>query len=294
METLFSTGAPDPDLERVLVRLEKLAGRDPVKTFGDAIRKSIDEVLDGPRTGRWGFTQLEKTEKTYVGTKVEIVLRTALGLEPGPRLDLEVDGVDVDVKWAMESVWQIPREAVGKLCLCVGGRMDLSRFQVGLIRCDEAYLNPGKNQDGKRTISAAGRAAMRKLVDDAPIPSNFVADMDPALRDKVMAERSIQKRITRLFKELPYVPIPRGAIETIGQTMGDPMRRVRADAGVEDVLDGMTILSGAYSNDAVEALGFARLERKQFMSVPKEDIDGLSIEARRSLSPKLRERLGLD
>jgi hypothetical protein len=293
VDTLFSTGDPDPDLDRVLMRLEKLAGRDPVKTFGDAIRKSIDEVLDGPRTGRWGFPQLEKTEKTYVGTKVEIVLRTALGLEPGPRLDLEVDGVDVDVKWAMDSVWQIPREAIGQLCLCVGGRKELSRFQVGLIRCDEAYLNPGKNQDGKRTISAAGRAAMRKLVEDAPIPSNFVADMDPQLRDKVMAERSIQKRITRLFKELPYVPIPRGAIETVGQTTGDPMRRVRADAGVEDVLDGMTILSGAYANDAIEALGLTRLERNQFMSVPQEDVAALSPEAREGLSPKLRERLGI-
>src|ERR1700760_2481825 len=100
MSTLFSDASEDPALEVVAARIQELAGPDPIQTFGQAIRRSIDEVLDGPRTGRWGFEQLEKTEKTYVGTKLEIVLRTALGLEPGPRLDLEVDGVDVDVKWA--------------------------------------------------------------------------------------------------------------------------------------------------------------------------------------------------
>src|SRR6478609_317671 len=112
----------DPGLNLVAARLRKLAGPDPVRLFGEAIRQSIDEVLDGPRTGRWDFLHLEKTEKTYVGTKIEIVVRTALGLEPGPNLDLEIEGIDVDIKWAMNSQWQIPREAVGQLCLCIGGR----------------------------------------------------------------------------------------------------------------------------------------------------------------------------
>ena len=73
MNTLFSSVVPDPVLEAVTQRLEGFAGPDVVATFGHAIRQSIDEVLDGPRTGRWGFEQLEKTEKTYVGTKLEIV-----------------------------------------------------------------------------------------------------------------------------------------------------------------------------------------------------------------------------
>jgi len=99
---------PDPDFERVLVRLEALAGPSPAARFGAAIRQSIDEVLDGPRTGRWAFTQLEKTEKTYVGTKLEIVVRTSLGLEPGAVLDLDIEGEPVDIKWGMNSGWQIP------------------------------------------------------------------------------------------------------------------------------------------------------------------------------------------
>jgi hypothetical protein len=63
------------------------------------------------------------------------------------------------------------------------------------------------------------------LVANAPVPSNFVADMNPDLCTAVMAEPTIQRRITRLFKEVPYKPIPRGAVETVARTTGDPMRR---------------------------------------------------------------------
>jgi hypothetical protein len=294
MNTLFSGIAPDAVVESVAVRIEELAGPDAVGTFGNAIRQSIDEVLDGPRTGRWGFEQLEKTEKTYVGTKLEIVLRTALELEPGPTLDLQIVGNPVDVKWAMNSSWQIPMEAVGEICLCVGGRHDLSRFQVGVVRCDEAYLNRGSNRDKKRTLSKAGRATMRMLIDDAEIPSNFVADMDNVLRRRVMSEPTIQARVTRLFQELPYEPIPRGAIATIARTTGDPMRRLRADSGVEDPLGGMRILSAKYGNQLVAALGQKTLRQNEFMSVTLGEIEALPTAARESLSSTVRQRFGLD
>ncbi|MFN8151440.1 MAG: NaeI family type II restriction endonuclease [Solirubrobacterales bacterium] len=63
----------DPALDSVVAWLREATAPDPERLFGGVIRQSIDEVLDGPRTGRWGFEQLEKTEKTYVGTKIEIV-----------------------------------------------------------------------------------------------------------------------------------------------------------------------------------------------------------------------------
>ena len=39
------------------------------------LREALDEVIDTPRTGRFTLSQLEKTEKTYIGTKVEILVR---------------------------------------------------------------------------------------------------------------------------------------------------------------------------------------------------------------------------
>ncbi len=51
--------------------------------FGHAIRQSFDEVFDGQRTGRYALAQLSKVEKTYIGTKVEIVVQAEFGLERG-------------------------------------------------------------------------------------------------------------------------------------------------------------------------------------------------------------------
>lgn len=286
-----ATPGIDNGLQAVEAQLRTLAGPDPVETFGKAIRRAIDEVLDGPRTGRWSMAQLVKTEKTYVGTKVEIVVRSSLGLEPGKILDLDLSGHPVDIKWAMDSSWQIPREAVNQLCLCIGGIDGLSRFQVGLIRCDRALLNVGENRDRKRTLSAAGRAAMRLLVPSSPLPPNFVEQMDDGVRLAVMSEPSIQARVTRLFTLLPRTPIPRTAITTVARTTGDPLRRVRSDTG--DPLLGMRILSAKYGNPVIEALGYPRLERDEFMAVPCKEIESLSATQRNSLPASVRRRLEL-
>ncbi len=279
---------PDDDvgLDAVRGRIVELARPDPPKLFGSAIRQSIDEVLDGPRTGRWDFAQLEKTEKTYVGTKIEIVVRTALGLERGPKLDLEIDGHDLDIKWSMSSAWQIPQEAVGELCLCIGGLKGLSQFQVGIVRCSREHLNKGKNRDLKGTLSSAGREAMVFLVEPTRLPTNFVAEMDSDIRNEVMSQKSIQERVATLFLRLPYTPIPRSAVATAARTTGDPMRRVRADSHAVDPLQGMSIVSAKYGKKTLEALGQPPMDPDHFMSVPKHDL------AR--LPAAIRNELGLD
>ena len=90
------------------------------ETFARAIRQAIDEVIDGPWTGRFLFSELEKTEKTYIGTRIEIVVRAALGLERRGKLDTVVEGHELDVKWSASNSWMIPTEAVGELCLLLG------------------------------------------------------------------------------------------------------------------------------------------------------------------------------
>jgi Restriction endonuclease NaeI len=291
----FTDGnSSDPAQSAVESRLLALAGSNPAETFGTAIRRSIDEVLDGPRTGRWSLAQLAKTEKTYVGTKVEIVVRTALGLDPGAILDLDIGGQPVDIKWAMNSGWQIPEEAVGQLCLCIGGLDGLSRFQVGLVRCHEELLNPGQNRDRKKTLSAAGRSAMKLLVPSSPLPVNFVEQMDHAVRIAVTEEPTIQARVTKLFTLLPRTSIPRNAVATVARTTGDPLRRVRSDTWARDPLGGMRILSAKYGNTVVEALGYPRLGQDEFMAVPQVEIDALPEARKRMLPQQVRRRLSLD
>lgn len=256
---------------------------DPEAFFAGLIRKGIDEVLDGPRTGRWDFRQLEKTERTYVGTKLEIMIRAALGVERGQKMDLCIAAHEVDVKWSMTSAWQIPEEALGHLCLCLGGIHLLTGFQVGLVRCRPENLNLGRNKDRKTTLSKAGREAMTMLVPPAELPQNFVFTMDPELRERVLAHRTIQARVSALMRSLPYVPIPREAIRLVARTEGDPIRRLRADSHHGDPLEGFKVLSAKYGNATVRALGRAPLGRDEFMAVPVADIDRLPPDVRREL-----------
>ena len=108
----------DASLERAVSWFRsqpRMSGR-----FGAAIRQSFDEVFDGQRTGRYSLAQLSKVEKTYIGTKVEIVIQAEFGLQRGQRMDYLVDGEEVDAKWSIRSGgWMIPTEAVGELCLCM-------------------------------------------------------------------------------------------------------------------------------------------------------------------------------
>lgn len=238
------------------------------EVFGKAIRQAIDDVLDGPRTGRWSRQQLEKTEKIYVGTRIEILARTALGLERVGSLDTLIAGVEVDFKWSFQSVWEIPTEAVGEVCLLIGGRGD-EEFAVGLLRTDGELLNPGKNKDGKRTISALGKRRATWLVERAPLPRNFLATLPLGVRDFVMRGQSGQERVRRLFNNVVETPIPRLAVETVAQQL-DPMRRVRADAARN--LGRIRVFSGRYGNASLARLGYAPIGRDEFMSVPIDKV----------------------
>jgi len=267
----------EPAIQQVIEEVLVRSKNDPARFFSDLVRRAVDEVIDGPRTGRWSITQLEKTEATYVGTKVEIMVRADLNLEKGRRLDLLVAGHDVDVKWSKTSNYMIPTEAVGEICLCIGGRRRLSSISVGVLRCTPDRLSAGKNKDGKVGINSTGRAAMTMLVVDAPLPRNFVADMDPAVRHAVMTRGSIQGRIDALAEACPYTPVHRDAICTIARTSGDPARRLRQDVHRRDTPNAMRWLGQKYRREIVSALGLAPLGKDEWIAVPQRDIDAAGL-----------------
>lgn len=51
--------------------------------FAVAIRQALDPVYDGQRAGRWEYSQLMKTEKTHIGTLVEMWFQREFGFEDG-------------------------------------------------------------------------------------------------------------------------------------------------------------------------------------------------------------------
>jgi hypothetical protein len=294
--TRRSATGRDPGLEAVEEELLKRSGP-PGETFAGLIRQAIDEVLDGPRTGRFDFFDLEKTEKTYVGTKLEILLRVALEFERGPQRDLEVAGEPVDVKWSLRSAWMIPPESRGELALCVGGLKNLTEFQVGLVRCLPKHVRWPKTGSGQRDrkggLTPAGRAAMRILVPATSLPPNFVFAMDAGLRKAAMDEPTIQRRVARLFTALPYTRIPRDALRTVAKTEGDPLRRSRQDAHAGDPVDGLIVLSNqSGGNTVLKALGRDPLAPGDFMAIKRSDLRSVPEPVRKAMKPGIRTRFG--
>jgi hypothetical protein len=239
----------------------------PQELLGSAIRQAIDDVIDGPRTGRWTVADLEKTEKTYIGTRVEIIVRNALGLERKGPLDTWIAGIPVDIKFSISSTWAIPREAVGQVCVVLGTDKAIRRFKVGVVRCNEELLNPGRNQDEKRGLSKRGRAAIIWITEDGSLKPDFLSELPNSIRDQIFAETTGQARIRKLVMLWQDRPIPRVAIETIAQQK-DPMRRLRRDS--TDRLGGLWVLSGRYDSEIIETLGLPRLAPDEFISIDPE------------------------
>lgn len=231
------------------------------------LRRAIDEVIDAPRTSRFTISELEKTEKTYLGTKVEILLRNWLRLPKGAILDLAIDGIEVDIKNTMGKNWMIPLEAVGHPCLLVMTDERLARFSIGLILAREDFLCPGKNRDGKRSISKAGRQRIRWILRDEAYPENFWHGISDDLRRQITRERSGSKRVDALFRLVQNRPISRSHVLAVA-LQKDAMKRLRKNGGARDSLarDGIALLSGSYDKPLIEALKLPVCKRDEFIS----------------------------
>jgi hypothetical protein len=283
-------GGSDDALEEVrewLLAHPKRAkeGLDLEATFSRSIRQAIDEVIDGSRTGRYRYEELESQEKAYIGTRIEIVVRTEFGLEREGKLDTVIAGHEVDFKWSAKGSWMIPREAVGELCLVLRGDEVGGTFSVGLVRCTEERLNRGANQDAKRTISKTGRAGIAWLVKDAVLPVSFLATLDVETRNAILAQPPGQARVREFFSRVTRRPVPREVIPTLAVQV-DPMRRIRQDKGAGR-LGGMKVLGGhfAVNREAAALLGYGPLTKRDYLSVPIAEL--------RALPPELQRRLKL-
>jgi hypothetical protein len=266
-------------------------GLDLEAVFARAVRKAIDEVIDGARTGRFTYKELEPQEKTYIGTRIEIVVRTELDLLPEGKLDTEISGHPVDFKWSAKGNWMIPREAVGEMCLVLSGDESGGTFSVGLVRCLDERLNPGSNQDAKRTLSKEGKSGIRWLVDEGELPTNFLAALDPDVRAAILAKPPGQARVREFFTLVTGVPVPREVIPTLA-IQEDPMRRIRQDKS--DRLGGMKVLSGHFevSRRAAQLLGY-ELTKRDYLSVPTRELIQLPANLRADLKLKASEDDGL-
>jgi Restriction endonuclease NaeI len=257
-DSLVAPGHPDftviSEIEAEILRcsggLRRLA-----QFFTQMLRDEIDKLIDTPNTDRRSYSDLEKVEKTYIGTRVEIRLRKFWGFPKG-RLDLRIGHHDADVKHTMESGWMIPREAVGMPCVLSAADEDRCLCFLGLAVARRNYLTSGANQDGKVSFAAAAWPNIHWLIRNEAYPRNFWQTLPLETVGRIFEGRSGTDRLVQLFLAVQGRVIPRSVIADTAQQL-DPMKRLRANGGARDRLraDGVLVLSGDYDRGHIAKFG---------------------------------------
>lgn len=273
---LITSHADFADLEAL--ELDLLAAVGGYEAFEEKLRSffrsAIDEVIDTARTARFFLSDLEKTEKTYLGTKFEILLRDWLQVPKGVVLDLKIGGREVDVKSTTggASGWMIPPEAIDQFCVLLRVNELQAKCAVGLVRARPAYLRGSVNRDAKTSFSAAGRINIWWLVSDFDYTPNFWTLIDAGLRNEIMQPRSGAARLAVLFESCREVPVSRVLIAGIA-AQDDFMKRIRRNGGARDILapKGIAILYSESDHELMERFGLT-FGSREFMSYsPKND-----------------------
>lgn len=212
----------------------KLLFEEKLRSF---FRSAIDEVIDTARTGRFFFKQLEKTEKTYLGTKFEILLRDWLQVPRGIAMDFRFGEREVDVKSTTGggSGWMIPPEAIDQFCILLRVNEVTAKCAFGLARCRKEYLRGGANRDAKTSFSAAGTANIWWLISDFDYTPNFWTRIDDELRNHIMSSGKGSKRLAILFETCLGIPISRVQVAAVA-AQDDYMKRLRKNGGARDIL----------------------------------------------------------
>ncbi|WP_211233026.1 NaeI family type II restriction endonuclease [Solirubrobacter soli] len=245
--------------------------------LGDVLRDTYDQLLDGQATGRWDWLTLRKTEKTHMGTLVEINLHREFDFGDGDKMDYCIDGAEVDCKFSQSlGGWEMPPESVGHLCLVVWASDDLSRWEAGLIRVHEGFLRPGGNRDAKRRLTDEGESRVRWLYDRPPLPENLLLHLTDEARERIFSAGSGQQRINELFRSVTGRIIRRAVILTVAM-QDDSLKRAR-DARLPRHLgrEGYLVLGHQEQDPLVAAaLGLPVPRKGEFISARVTPHDGL-------------------
>lgn len=250
------SAAEDPEIELVA---RTIVRKDPHgQVFADVLRETFDQLYDGQRTGRWSPEQLHKTEKTHMGTLVEINVHRAFGFDDGEKMDYNIAGVEVDCKFAGKlGGWMLPREAYlhDHICLVIWASEELNRWEAGLVRAmprsphlDASELDDllgATNQDLKRPLTAAGESRVRWLYDAPSLPENLLYHLDAETREQIFAARgrgreSGQAKVNMLFRLVQRRIVNRASLLTVARQKDSPKRardaRVPKNLGQEGIL----------------------------------------------------------
>ncbi|QEX14267.1 restriction endonuclease [Rhodococcus erythropolis] len=264
----------DPELDAVEAELYRL---DPTgHRFATVLRDTLDQLYDGQHTGRWNFSQLHKTEKTHMGTLVEINLHREFSFADGDATDYRIAGVEIDCKYSMtHGGWTLPPEVIGHLALVVTSDDTKASWRAGIVRVETEWLNLGRNRDAKATLSKAGRDRIRWLwPDHGRLAPNLFLELDVETRNRIFnarakrGDRHGQARTNELFRSVRSRIIRRAELATVAQ-QDDFMKRARSTGGARTNLqpEGILVLGHQdYDPMVAAALGLPIPTKGEFVS----------------------------
>ncbi|MFC4608772.1 NaeI family type II restriction endonuclease [Streptomyces maoxianensis] len=227
--------------------MDQLVARDPDGSrVALAVRSAFDDVLDGPRTGRYRVSELHKQEKAYPHLVMERALARAFDLRHGDSdsgMDLLLaDDTGTDLKFSLVfGGWMFSKQHIGKLVLLLHADDETNRWSLGALRIQEGMLAQGGNPDGKRRLAADHRHEIQWIQRDASLPPNALADLPPDDLREILKQTS-GKRVTELLRKADGLVISRNNLETVAMQQ-DVGRRVR-EARSELAASGIVLLSG--------------------------------------------------
>ena len=283
-----ATGELNPDVEHLAGWF--LGQESARERFSWALRDSLDELLDGQRTGRWCYQHLTKTEKTYLGTAIEINLGREFDLDEGNVLDWRINGEDIDCKFSKDlGGWEIPMEMYQCLdhdaqsgqddhvALLVWMDDDGGRWAAGLLRIADSLLRFRKdgsrayNRDNKRKLNDKGFGEISWLWGgiQEDLPQNLLLHLEPEVRDAVFDEaKSGQERVNTLLRMVTSRLISRATILAVAQ-QDDPLKRVRQARQVGSLGHEGYIVLGHQEADPIiaELLGLPVPLKGEFVSI---------------------------
>jgi hypothetical protein len=264
----------DPELSAVEAELRRL---DPTgDQVARVLRDTLDQIYDGQHTGRWNYSQLYKTEKTHVGTLVEINLHRQFGFADGTATDYRIAGIEVDCKYSMTyGGWELPPEAIDHICLLVTANDQRSSWAAGLIRVRPTFLRARANRDAKRQLAVGSHGYIRTLwPGHQRLAENLFLSLDPDTRERIFAARAQhgtqhgQARTNELFRLVQHRIIRRAELATVAQ-QDDFMKRARGNGGARTQLraEGILVLGHQDADPLVAgALGLPVPKKGEFVS----------------------------
>ncbi|WP_166659007.1 NaeI family type II restriction endonuclease [Labedaea rhizosphaerae] len=269
----------DEELQQVLTWLT-------LRPITSLLRTAVDDavryVLDGARTWRFDLMseEVDKDERSSVGTKLQYHVIQSLELVKEPPLDTMIMGIPVEIKGTVRATWMIPREGQCEITLMIQIDARRHRFRALLMRAHRAWLSGNQgNRDLKRSPYAdAVRQYALEVAPWTDLPPEPLRSLTHDQLRVVFGSDSLLKRLIALFGYLPEQVIPRESITTVGAGLREPLRRAREAKPYLLDQHGLVVLVGTWRGEFNVAAKLGHdLSNEAWVAIPRAKIVGLGL-----------------